>query len=182
VTGINLGIASDSVVSTEVFLFELTNRIGPGTSFENVVASFPYLAGNNGIPATPCCSGGPGLPAYLSLGVHSVSLGPGQYYLIASELYHPAHYGGAGWFGQTTALPSAVGTIGPQYGTGFTDSNTSNPADSLWSQRNFYPPFFDFQLLGTVHLVPEPSTLLPFSTGLLALCGLRLRKKTPAHS
>jgi hypothetical protein len=176
-TGVNIGIFSDTESNPDLFLFQLTNRIGPGTTFGNILATFPV--GGSDIPPDPFdfCGLAPGcVSPYLSL-ASSLMLQPGEYFVVGAEVHKPDLLGGAAWEGESSTLPSSVGGIGPAFfSSGLID--TTNPSNSTWSAFTDNR-LLDFQLLGTVSKVPEPASafLLVGGLGALYLAGLYNRQR-----
>jgi hypothetical protein len=172
-TGINIGILSDTGYNSDRFLFQLADLIGPSSTTADILASLPVSRSR--IPVSPCNP--PGCP-YLSLSLPPLTLSPGEYFLVGAEVFvSDVTASGALWGGALSTLPSTVGGIGPSFQAAGSGVNVSNPASSNWS------PYTDnrilnFQLLGTVNKVPEPSSLLLLGTGVLALLAVGLRKKT----
>jgi PEP-CTERM motif-containing protein len=179
-TGINIGIFSDTERNPDLFRFQLTNRIGPGTTYSNILASF--LVGGSAIPIDPLdyCGLRPGcVSPYLSLTLPPLLLQSGEYFVVGAEVYKPSGFGGAAWQTESSALPSTVGGIGPTfYGSNI---DTTNPSNSTWSAYTD-KTLLDFQLLGTVSKAPEPSSLMLLGTGVLALLAVGRRKRRPLHS
>jgi PEP-CTERM motif-containing protein len=131
----------------------LTNRIGPGTTAANEIASTPFV-----FPATTTET-----PLFAGL-----TLGAGTYYLTLTA----ASGRSAGWWGTNTqTVTSASGvTLDSDYDT-FTPSSYP-PATAFFrgTGTNLL-----FRVTGIA--VPEPTTVATFGLGIAALFGLRFKRR-----
>jgi len=109
-TQINIGVASDSWLPDQIYLFQLSTRLGPDTSAEDVLMSFTTTNGF-GIPSSLINPGQ--MPSYLSFPVPSVEIDPGTYYLTDALIVNhpPGDTGGSLWYG-TAPLDSSIGSWG----------------------------------------------------------------------
>jgi len=165
-TGINIGIFTDTGGPPNQFLFQLVDRIGPGATVD-VLASFA-------VPPVriPTCLGCIA-PPYLALSLPPLTLGPDGYFLLSTEIQCSSSCGAI--LDETlTTLPSTVGAIGPRFFATGSNVNSINLAASNWSAST---GIFNFQLLGTV---AEPPSLI-LLTGALGLFAAGLRRRRPIH-
>jgi hypothetical protein len=164
-TGLSVAIDSDSRSASNVYVFQLTDRIGLGATAADILASFS-VTGDQLVEFHPTFAPGEVYPEVSST-FPSLNLGPGEYFLTGAEVDQGSSFGGARWEGQSSVLPNSVGTIGAKF---VSDApNLNNPADSIWAaDTNFPGDYHDFQLLGEARDVPEPASWV------LALFGLAL--------
>ena len=168
ITGIDVGIFSDTGANSDLFLFQLTDRIGPTVGSGDILAS--VLAPRVLFPTSPCG----GICPSTELPLSPLNLNPGQYFLVGAEVsVKDPLASGAIWEVASAALTSAVGGVGPTFITG--TSNPSDPASSNFAAGN---QLVGFSLLGVANgEVPEPSSAILLASGLLAMAGISMRKR-----
>ena len=94
---INFGVASDSYLPDQKYLFQLSGKLSPGTSLEDILLTFTTNGNNPGIPGSLVDPGH--VPSYLSFPVPSAIIDPGTYYLTDALIVTnpPGDTGGSFW-------------------------------------------------------------------------------------
>ena len=168
---INVGVASDSYLPDQQYLFQVSTTLGPGTDKDDILMSFTTNGNNPGIPSSLTNPGQ--VPSYLSFAVPSVRLDPGMYYLTDALVVNnpPGDTGGSFWT-TTAPLDSAVGSLGQSYNLSSVDK--SNPAASQATPVSLTNPL-DFQLIGRIDAneLPEPTSWQLLVAGLLIIFVVR---------
>lgn len=153
----------------------LTNSIGPNATAANVIATTSFSYEN---PQNPFV--GP-----ITFFAHDdVDLAGGTYYFFISSIppqtFSYGYWGGSGDLGPVIAAPG-VGGFETLFTAGPSIVDYQFPPASNWSALGLtLGPIVPFEIHASP--VPEPSSLVLFCTGVLALCGLRLRKTRPTLS
>ena len=149
------------------FTVQLTDAIGPSTTLSDVLfqAAAPFPTSGGLWVSVPA----------------SLSLGPGNYFLVLSS--NQSAY--QGWLGGGSALPSSVGSVGfGSVSNSFCCTfNDSFPPASSWTPLflqgpNGFANFpFTFEIVGSAP-APEPNSLRLLSCALAVLWGLRRLRTT----
>lgn len=156
-----------TVVGNQSFDLQLTNAIGPSASAQNVLGERTF----NAVLSGPVQDLYPNLGQVFTLPLHR-TLGPGEYYLIASSTDPNGYLSWPffGGFGLPTYEPlqNTLGSVDPSFYAAFNGgANASFPPESNWTYQ--YPDSpVEFRVLG----VPEPSSLPLFIFGVLAIAAL----------
>ena len=151
-------------------LLQLTNALGPGAGPSNVLAQAELDVPNTVFPAGQLLSFATDL-----------DVDAGTYYLVASSIVQ-----GGWWPMVTSLLPSRVGSVGFPFFTPLGGANAFAPA-STWILDNCLQCTRDgFRIRGETEkhgsAVPEPSTILLFTTALLFLNLYLLNGRLRHHS